>query len=57
MMWVANYKQVQDVSPNNPMQRAGIDNLLGRGRLSVVHRQVCRARVLNRRRAVADGGR
>jgi hypothetical protein len=39
------------------MQRAGTHKLLGRGRGSVVHEQVMRARVLNRLRAVADGGR
>jgi hypothetical protein len=44
-------------SPNKPMQRAGTDKLHGRGRLSVVHEQVTSARVLNRLRAVADGGR
>jgi hypothetical protein len=43
--------------PNNPMQRSGTDKLLGRGRLGVVHEQVCRARVLNCLRAVADGCR
>jgi hypothetical protein len=45
------------VSPNKPMQRAGTDKLLGRGRLSAAHEQVCSARVLNCLRAVADGGR
>jgi hypothetical protein len=44
-------------SPNKPMQRAGTDKVPGRGRLSVVHEQVHHARVLNRLRAVADGGR
>jgi hypothetical protein len=39
------------------MQRAGSDKVLGRGRMIVVREQVCLARVLNRRRAVADGGR
>jgi hypothetical protein len=39
------------------MQRAGTDKLLGRGRLSAAHEQVCSARVLNCLRAVADGGR
>jgi hypothetical protein len=45
------------VSPNNPMQRAGMDKLLGRGRVSTVHQQVTSARVLNGQRAVADGCR
>jgi hypothetical protein len=44
-------------SPNNPMQRAVNDKLLGRGRVNVVLEQVRLARVLNRRRAVADGCR
>jgi hypothetical protein len=39
------------------MQRAGRDKLHGRGRLSAVHEQVTSARVLNRFRAVANGGR
>jgi hypothetical protein len=50
-------KKVHNLSPNKPMQRAGTDKLLGRGRLSAVHEQVTSARVLNRQRAVADGGR
>ncbi len=43
--------------PNKPMQRAGTHKVLGRGRVSAVREQVCRARVLNRQRAVADGCR
>jgi hypothetical protein len=39
------------------MQRTGTDKVHGRGRLSVVLKQVTSARVLNRRRAVADGCR
>jgi hypothetical protein len=39
------------------MQRAGTHKVPGRGRLGVVHSQVCRARVLNGFRAVADGCR
>jgi hypothetical protein len=34
------------VTPNNPMQRAGIDKVHGRGRVGVVLEQVCLARVL-----------
>jgi hypothetical protein len=45
------------VSPNKPMQRAGTDKVHGRGRVSSVVEQVTSARVLNRQRAVADGGR
>jgi hypothetical protein len=45
------------VSHNKPMQRAGTDKLLGRGRLIAVHEQVTSAHVLNRQRAVADGCR
>jgi hypothetical protein len=39
------------------MQRAGHDKVRGRGRVSIVHEQVHLARVLNCRRAVADGCR
>jgi hypothetical protein len=39
------------------MQRAGTDKVLGRGRSMFSHSQVCRARVLNCLRAVADGCR
>jgi hypothetical protein len=53
--WSTLHGQV--VSPNKPMQRAGTDKVLGRGRLNVVHEQVCRARVLSCLRAVADGCR
>jgi hypothetical protein len=45
------------VSPNKPMQRAGTHKVLGRGRPMFSHSQVCLARVLNCRRAVADGCR
>jgi hypothetical protein len=45
------------MSPNKPMQRTGTHKVLGRGRVNAVHEQVRRARVLNRRRAVADGRR
>jgi hypothetical protein len=50
-------EQVVVASPNKPMQRAGTDKVLGRGRVNVVLEQVLRARVLRRRRAVADGRR
>jgi hypothetical protein len=39
------------------MQRAGMDKLLGRGRLCAVPQQVWCARVLKRQRAVAGVGR
>jgi hypothetical protein len=39
------------------MQRAGTHKVRGRGRVNVVHEQVCLARVLIGRRAVADGCR
>jgi hypothetical protein len=41
-------------SPNNYMQRAGTHKVLGRGRSAFSPLQVRLARVLNRRRAVAD---
>jgi hypothetical protein len=34
------------VAPNKPLQRSGVDKLLGRGRGEVVLEQVMRARVL-----------
>jgi hypothetical protein len=49
--------EVLEVSPNKPMQRAGTHKLHGRGRSMSEQSQVCRARVLNFLRAVADGGR
>jgi hypothetical protein len=45
------------VTPNNPMQRAGTHKVLGRGRSMFSQSQVRLARVLNCRRAVADGYR
>ena len=43
--------------PNKPLQRAGSDKVLGRGRSCVVLDQALRARVLKRTRAVAERGR
>ena len=43
--------------PNKPLQRAGYDKVLGRGRVCVSPEQVNRARVLKRTRAVAERGR
>jgi hypothetical protein len=48
---------VLDLSPNNPMQRTGTHKVPGRGRSMLMQSQVRLARVLNRQRAVADGGR
>jgi hypothetical protein len=45
------------VSPNKPLQRAGSDKVLGRGRGEVVPEQVRRARVLKHTRAVAERDR
>jgi hypothetical protein len=42
------------VPPNKPLQRSGVDKVLGRGRGDVVLEQVLRARVLRCRRAVAE---
>jgi hypothetical protein len=39
------------------MQRSGIDKVVGRGRSTLVHGQVPRARVLKRMRARADASR
>ena len=44
-------------APNKPLQRSGNDKVLGRGRSDVVLDHALRARVLNRRRAVAERGR
>jgi len=49
--------QVNDVPPNNPLQRSVNDKVLGRGRGRVLLDQVTSARVLKRTRAVADAGR
>jgi hypothetical protein len=44
-------------SPNNRMQRAVNDKVLGRGRPSLVLTSAPRARVLTGQPAVADAGR
>jgi hypothetical protein len=45
------------MSPNKHMQRAGMDEVLGRGRGHATLAQAGRARVLIRQRAGADVGR
>ena len=45
------------MSSNKPLQRAGHDKVLGRGRVCVSPEQVNHARVLKRTRAVAERGR
>ena len=42
---------------NNPLQRAGVDKVLGRGRGDVVLEQVLRARVLKRGWPAAERSR
>jgi len=42
--------------PNNPLQRSGVDKVLGRGRGAVVLEQVLRARVLKRLWPAAERG-
>jgi hypothetical protein len=44
-------------SPNNPLQRSGLDNVPGRGRLGAAARIVCRARVLVGQWPAAERGR
>ena len=46
-----------DPSPNKPLQRSGVDKVLGRGRLGAAIKQVLRARVLKPRRPAAERGR
>jgi hypothetical protein len=43
-------------APNKSLQRSGTHKVLGRGRFSALPAQVLRARVLMRRRAVAELG-
>jgi hypothetical protein len=43
-------------SPNKPLQRSGMDKVLGRGRGDVVLEQVMRARVLKGRWPAAERG-
>jgi hypothetical protein len=50
-------KRSQSWSPNNRVQRAVQDKVLGRGRVNAAPIQVIRARVLNELRPVADAGR
>lgn len=45
-----------DKPSNRPLQRSGIDKMLGRGRERLATNQVWRARVLNRARPAADRG-
>jgi hypothetical protein len=44
------------LSPNKPLQRSGVDKVLGRGPGRVVLNQVLRARVLKRTRSAAERG-
>jgi hypothetical protein len=46
-----------DMTPNNLLQRSVNHKVLGRGRSGGVLKQVMRARVLERSRAVAEQGR
>jgi hypothetical protein len=50
------HRAMMPLSPNLALQRAGTDKLLGRGRPSPEHGLAPRARVLMRRRAVAELG-
>jgi hypothetical protein len=43
--------------PNKPLQRSGLDKVLGRGRGYVVLEQVLRARVLSGQWPAAERGR
>jgi hypothetical protein len=45
-----------DEPSNKPLQRSGVDKVLGRGREEVVLEQVLRARVLKRTRPAAERG-
>ncbi len=45
------------MAPNNPLQRSGIDKVLGRGRGGGLLEQVMRARVLMRGWPAAERGR
>ena len=45
------------MSSNNPLQRSGVDKVLGRGRGAVVIEQVLRGRVLKGTRPAAERGR
>jgi hypothetical protein len=43
-------------SPNKPLQRSGVDKVLGRGRGRLASKQVWRARVLKRLWPAAERG-
>jgi hypothetical protein len=45
-----------DEPSNKPLQRSGVDKVLGRGRGEVVREQVLRARVLKRQWPAAERG-
>jgi hypothetical protein len=45
------------MTPDKPLQRSGLDKVLGRGRGNVMVEQVLRARVLKRTRPAAEWGR
>jgi hypothetical protein len=45
------------MSPNKPLQRSGLDKVLGRGRGDAVVEQVLRARVLMRQWPAAERSR
>jgi len=45
-----------DEPSNKPLQRSGLDKVLGRGRGEVVHEQVRRARLLKRAGPAAERG-
>jgi hypothetical protein len=45
-----------EVSPNKPLQRSGLDKVLGRGRGRLATKQAWRARVLMRTRPAAERG-
>ena len=45
------------LAPNKPLQRSGVDKVLGRGRVNVVLEQVTRARVLMCQWPAAERGR
>jgi hypothetical protein len=45
------------MTPNKPLQRSGLDKVLGRGRSGAATKMVTRARVLKRGRPAAERGR
>ena len=46
-----------ELTPNKPLQRSGVDKVLGRGRGRLATKQVQRARVLKGQRPAAERGR